>query len=154
MVFNKQFINLYFTLPDDIKILIMEFNSQHRRLLSKTFQDIKLSAAFKRVDYLTKIYNNDCDSHFRNFTERQYRCFTDLINIYVNDHKYLFNSLKICNCCPRHMTNRPDNIKLTSQIESRHAPYQILILAYMILKEEQPRSARLFQKNIYIYIYI
>ena len=111
MVFNKQFINLYFTLPDDIKILIMEYNSQHRRLLSKTFQDIKLTAAFKRVDYLTKIYNNDCDSHFRNFTERQYRCFTDLINIYVDDHKYLFNSLKICNCCPRHMTNRPDHIK-------------------------------------------
>ena len=111
MVFNKQFINLYFTLPDDIKILIMEYNSQHRRLLSNTFQDIKLYAAFKRVNYFTKIYNNDCDSHFRNFTERQYRCFTELINVYVDDHKHLFNSLKICNCCSRHMTNRPDHIK-------------------------------------------
>lgn len=104
---DTRFVKLYLSLPDDIRIVIMEFNSQHRQMLSKTFDDIKLNAAFKRLNHLTKIYNNDSDSHYRHHTERQYGCFVDLLNNHVNDHLHLLNGLNKCKCCPRHEINRP-----------------------------------------------
>jgi len=111
MVYNKQFVELYLNLPDDIKIIIMEYNPQHRRLLKKTFDDIQLNGTFKRLNHLVKIYNTDCDSYTEGYIEqRRFYCFAHLLNTLVDDHLHLFNNLKKCRCCKRHQTKRPDSL--------------------------------------------
>lgn len=113
MVHNKQFIELYLELPNDIKIIIMEFNSEHRRLFKKCFDNIYLKGAMKRVNHLTKIYNNDCHAYMQGEREqREFNCFVDLLNVHVDDHLHLFNCLKKCKCCDRHQTNRPYNLRV------------------------------------------
>ena len=108
MVWNERFIQLYSSLADDIKIIIMEYNPEHRRLFKKTFDDIQLNGTFKRLNHLVKIYNTDCDSYTDGYTEhRQFYCFADLLNTLVDDHEHLFNNLRKCTCCKRHQTKRP-----------------------------------------------
>lgn len=112
MVWNKRFIQLYSSLPVDIKIIIMEYNPEHRRLFKKTFDDIQLNGTFKRLNHLVKIYNTDCESYTDGYTEhRQFYCFAHLLNALVDDHQHLFNNLKKCRCCKRHQTKRPDSLK-------------------------------------------
>ena len=101
MTYGKKFVHLYFSMPDEIKIIIMEFNSEHRCLLKKTFDDIQIQSGLKRVNQLCKIYNNDFG---------QWRSFAHLLNDYVNDKSHLFNCLSKCNCCSRHRCDRPFSI--------------------------------------------
>ena len=59
MVYNKRFVDLYMNLPDDIKIIIMEYNSIHRSKIKKSFDNILLKASIKRMNYITNIYTED-----------------------------------------------------------------------------------------------
>lgn len=111
MGWNKRFIQLYSYLPDDIKIIIMEYNSQHRILFKKTFDDIQFTGTFKRLNHLVKIYNTDYYSYVDGYTEhRQFYSFVHLLNTLVDDHLHLFNNLKKCTCCKRHQTKRPESL--------------------------------------------
>uniref|UniRef100_A0A6C0KYU9 Uncharacterized protein n=1 Tax=viral metagenome TaxID=1070528 RepID=A0A6C0KYU9_9ZZZZ len=91
----------FLNLPKDLEIKIYEYNPEHRELFSKCFHKIRLNGVKSRLNYLIRNV----------YYEGTWTSFTDMLAELVNDQDYMVKILKTCQCCVRHIQNRPKSLE-------------------------------------------
>ena len=102
----------------DILNIIFEYNPEHRPLFKESlkriitypvFKEIEKVGAFSRINRILDEFDNNA------FNSGDYD-LEKLIRKHIQDPNLIIKSLHKCNCCKRHNTNKPRNLKDKSVI--------------------------------------
>uniref|UniRef100_A0A6C0L322 Uncharacterized protein n=1 Tax=viral metagenome TaxID=1070528 RepID=A0A6C0L322_9ZZZZ len=111
----------------DILNIIFEYNPEHRPLFEKSLKriitypvlkEIEKVGAFSRINKIL----NEFDKNIFNSSDYD---LEKLIKKQIHDPNFIIKSLNKCNCCQRHNTNKPKNLKDKSVIMKINCETQI-----------------------------
>jgi hypothetical protein len=103
-------------LPKEVRIIISEFNSDHRTTFAETLENIPGTVMLAFQNLLTS-YDDDALDMIDELGEI-------INNLFLNESKSLFKYFNKCKCCSRHQVNKPITLAYFPQLPQSLRSYQ------------------------------